>query len=423
MNLWSIDQAGHDAKQISHQHGFDIQSASLSDGRIVYSCGADLWSLDLGTGHEQIIPISLVSDFDQLREHWVKKPLDYVTATHLSPTGSSAVFTARGEVFTLPLRDGRIVRVAADPTQRFREARFMPDGKTIVTLSSATGETEFWKYPANGEGKPEQLTHDAKVLRWDGVPSPDGHWLAHFNKDQQLWIFDTKTNQDKQVAESMTGDFSDLTWSPDSRWLAFVDQAANQFSQIKVLNLQSSEIHPLTSDRYNSMSPAWSTDGKWLYFLSDRQLKTTVNSPWGSREPEPHFDRPVKIYELALLPGQRSPFLPADELHPDEPAKDEAKPDKPAEPAKPGDTKPAPGKSTVIDEARREAIPRRREASREATRRGQNRLQRHRDPPHRRSRTRRQSRQPPDHRQTPLLDEHRRRTLTKTGLTVPRPQQ
>ncbi len=56
------------------------------------------------------------------------------------------------------------------------------------------------------------------------------------------------------------------------------------------------------------MSPAWSADGKWLYFLSDRSLKTTVVSPWGARQPEPHFDRPVKIYELALVSGLRSPF-------------------------------------------------------------------------------------------------------------------
>ena len=351
MNLWSMNPDGHEAKQISHQHGFDIASASLSDGRIVYACGADLWSLDLNSGREEVIPITLVSDFDQLREHWVKKPLEYVTSTHIAPTGTSAVFTARGEVFTLPLKDGRIVRVAADSAQRFREARFMPDGKSIVALSTQSGETEFWKYPANGEGKPEQLTRDAKVLRWEGLPSPDGRWLAHHNKDQQLWIYDTKIRQDKQVASSMAADFSDLSWSPDSRWLAFVETAPNQFAQTKVLNLQSSEIHVLTSDRYNSMNPVWSADGKWLYFLSDRMLKTTVSSPWGPREPEPHFDRPVKIYELALTPGLRSPFLPADELHPDEPAKDDAKPEKPGDPQKPGDQKPADAKLTDTPKA------------------------------------------------------------------------
>ena len=168
MNVYSMDTQGHGVKEESHQHIFDIQSASLNDGRIVYACGSDLWMLDLSTGHEEVIPITLVSDFDQMREHWVKKPLDYLTAVHISPDGSSAVFTARGEIFTLPAKTGRIVKVAGDSGIRYREARFLPDGKSIVALSTQSGETEFWKFAANGEAAPEQWTHDAKVLRWDG---------------------------------------------------------------------------------------------------------------------------------------------------------------------------------------------------------------------------------------------------------------
>jgi tricorn protease len=315
INAFSMDPQGHGVKQESHQHIFDIQSASLFDGRIVYASGSDLWLLDLATGHEEVIPVTLLSDFDQMREHWVKKPLDYLTAVHISPDGSSAVFTARGEVFTLPAKNGRVVKVAADSDVRFREGRFLPDGKSIVALSTAGGETDFWKFPANGIGAPEQWTHDAKVLRWEGVPSPDGHWLAHRDKDQQLWIYDIKTKQDKVIAKSMNADFNDLSWSGDSRWLAYSEQAANDFAQIKILNIDSGATQTITSDRYNSVNPVWSSDGKWLYFLSDRNLKTTVGSPWGPRAPEPHFDRSVKIYELALTSGLRSPFLPYDELH------------------------------------------------------------------------------------------------------------
>ncbi len=342
MNVWSMDEQGHGVKQESRQRGFDIESASLSDGRIVYSCGGDLWLLDLKTGQEAALPVTLVSDFDQLREHWVKKPLEYLTTVHLAPDGSSAVFTARGEVFTLPAKTGRIIKVAGDSSVRYREARFMPDGKSIVVLSTQSGETEFWKYPANGEGAGEQWTHDSTVLRWDGIPSPDGRWLANYDKDQQLWIYDTKTKQNKRIAESMNGDFSDLSWSPDSRWLAYGENANNQFQQIRILNVESGAIQTITSDRYNSANPVWSSDGKWLYFLSDRMLKTTVPSPWGPREPEPHFDRPVKIYQLALTPGLRSPFLPADELHPDTPRKDEEKKD---DDTKKSDNKPAAGVS------------------------------------------------------------------------------
>ncbi len=326
MNVFSMDPQGKDLKQHTHHSGFDVQSAALSEGRIVYQCGADLWLLDLNTNQDAIIPITLVSDFDQLRDHWVKKPLEYLSMARIAPDGSAAVFTARGEVFTLPAAaSGRIVKVAGTPGIRYREARYMPDGKSILALSTESGENEFWKYPANGEGKPEQISNDAKVLRWDGVPSPDGHWLAHRDKDQQLWLLDLKTKNNKKIAQSMNDDFSDLTWSPDSQWLAYVETADNTFSQIKVLNANNGEIHVLTSDRYNSESPVWSSDGKWLYFLSDRMLKTMIPSPWGPRQPDPYFDRSMKIYELALTAGLRSPFAPVDELHPEQPAKTEEK--------------------------------------------------------------------------------------------------
>jgi tricorn protease len=335
MNVFSMAPDGSDVKQHTHHRGWDVQTASLSNGRIVYQCGADLWLLDLKSGDDANIPITLTSDFDQLRDHWVKKPLDYLSGAHIAPDGAAAVFTARGQVFTLPSGSGRIVKVAGSSGTRYREARYMPDGKNIIALSTESGETEFWKYPANGIGKPEQLTSDAKVLRWEAVPSPDGHWLAHRDKDLQLWLYDTKTKQQKRIAQSLEDDFADLTWSPDSQWLAFVEAASNTFRQIKVLNANTGAIQPITSDRYNSVSPAWSSDGKWIYFLSDRTLKTTNGSPWGPREPEPNFDRSMKVYELALIPGVRSPFLPADELHPDQPSQSD-------EPAKKDDAKAGP---------------------------------------------------------------------------------
>jgi tricorn protease len=343
MNVFSMDAQGHDVKQHTHHRGFDVQTASLSNGRIVYQCGADLWLLDLNTNQDAVIPITLVSDFDQLRDHWVKKPIQFLSMAHIAPDGSAAVFTARGEVFTLPAAaTGRIVKVAGNSGIRYRQARYTPDGKSIIALSTETGETEFWKYPANGEGKPEQLTKDARVLRWEGVPSPDGHWLAHHDKDQQLWLFDLKTKTDKKIAQSLNDDFNDLNWSPDSQWLAYVETADNTFRQIKVLNANTGEIHTLTSDRYNSLNPVWSSDGKWLYFLSDRALKTVIPAPWGPRQPDPFFDRSMKVYELALTTGLRSPFAPVDELHPEQPAKtEETKPSKTSDDKKEAELKKA----------------------------------------------------------------------------------
>lgn len=316
MNVYSMDADGHNVTQVSHQHIFDVESAGLDDGRIVYSCAGDLWLLNLRSGHERKIPVTLQSDFDQMQVHWVKKPLHYLTDVHISPNGSRVLFTDRGAVFSIPAKPGRIIQIASESGVRYRNARFMPDGKSIVALSTSTGETEFWSFPWNGVGKPAELTSGAHVLRTDGVPSPDGQWLANTDKNHKLWLYNFKTKENKLIGQSMNGGYEDLSWSPDSRWLAFVETADNQFDQIKILDTTTGDIHTITSDRYNSGETAWSKDGKWLYFLSDRSLKTTVPSPWGPRQPDPHFNHTMKIYELALLPGLRSPFLPADELHP-----------------------------------------------------------------------------------------------------------
>lgn len=326
-NIYSMTPDGKDVQQLSHQHIFDVESARQQDGRIVYASAGDLWLLDLHTGQEHKLAVTLRSDFDQMQTRWITKPLNYLTSVHIAPDGSRAVFTARGAVFSIPAKTGRIIQVANESGVRYRDARFMPDGKSILLLSTATGETEFWTYPGNGLGKPDQLTSDDHILRTGGIPSPDGTWLAHADKNQKLWLYNFKTKVNKLIGQSMNGSFSDLAWSPDSQWLAYVESADNQFDQVKILNVTSGAIHAVTSDHYNSTTPAWNPDGKWLYFLSDRSLKSTVRSPWGPRQPDPYYNHTMKIYQLALVPGLRSPFLPADELHPDNPEAEIPKPD------------------------------------------------------------------------------------------------
>jgi len=334
MNLWSMDENGKELRQLTKHQGFDIKSASLAEGKIVYQLGADVRLYDIASGQDRAIPIELPSDFDSLREHWVKNPIEYLSSVHLSPDGNNIVLTARGRVFVAPAKQGRFVDVSERTPGRFREARLMPDGKSVIVLSTESGETELWTYPANGKGAGTQLTKDATILRWEAIPSPDGKWLAHQDKNQQLWLYNVAAKTNKKIAIAANGNndgpsFDGLVWSGDSRWLAYGEAANNTFERIALYNVETGVATPVTTDRYNSGSPTWSADGKWLYLVSDRALKSSVSSPWGPRLPDPFFDRANKIYGLALKKDLISPFQPNDELHPANAAdnkKDEAKP-------------------------------------------------------------------------------------------------
>jgi tricorn protease len=316
MNLWSCQPDGSDPRQHTRHRDFDVDAAALHAGRIVYQHGADLRLYDIPRDADTLVPIRLASDFDQQRERWVKKPLEFLTSAHLSPDGDRIVLTARGQVFVAPAEQGRLVEIPQRLGVRYRNARFLPDGRHLNALSDASGELEFWELPANGVGPARQITTNGTVFRFEGVPSPDGQWLAWGDKDLRLWIHQIERHESRLVAESRMGTLTDFAWSPDSRWIAYVQSATNTYSQIKLYRLGDETRATVTSDRVESYSPTWSPDGKWLYFLSDRELRSLVPSPWGPRQPDPYFTETAKIYHLALTSGLRSPFAPDDELWP-----------------------------------------------------------------------------------------------------------
>ena len=315
MNLWSMNEDGGDIRQHTFHKGLDAANPSIHDGKIAYQLIADIHVYDIASDIDRNIPIELASDFDQMREKWVTDPSKYITAVNISHDGSRVALTARGQAFTAPVKEGRFVRVTRKDGVRYRGATFMPDGKTLLALSDESGELEFLTLPADGTGEETRLTDDGKVLRYRGIPSPDGKHIAYTDKNYMLWILDVDKKSSRKIDESGYNNFSGLAWSPDSRYLAFDARAKNHFNIIKIYDTEKKRSVTITGERFDSYNAAWSHDGKWLYFISDRTFKSLVSSPWGLRNPSPFFDKMTKIYMMSLVPGERSPFIPDDEVY------------------------------------------------------------------------------------------------------------
>jgi tricorn protease len=321
MNIWSMNTVGGDLRQHTRHNGWDIRGAAIGGGRIAYQLGADLHLLDVKSGQDQTLVISLASDFDQMRTRWIKTPFDFASHIALSPNGDRVALSARGQVVVVPAGAGRRVDVTRASGVRARNVSFLPDGKSILAFADTSGEIEIWRYPANGVGAPVPLSKDGHIHRRALVASPDGKWVAHTTKDRKLHLLNVATGDNRELAFDRNDQIEDLTWSPDSRWLVYRTEGDNQFTRLTLMEIATGRKTVLTGTRYHARSPAFAADGKFLYFLSDRNLQSVVTNPWGQRNPEPFFDRQGKIYALALTADARWPFLPKDELHKPEPEK------------------------------------------------------------------------------------------------------
>ncbi len=244
MNIWSITEEGDDLMQHTHHSGFDVRYAGISNGNIVYQLGADIWHYSIEANTTVKINIHLQSDLDQLRELWVQNPSKYITSVRPDNTGDRIVITARGRVSVVPVKAGRLVEFTDKKDVRYRDAVFSSDGESIIVLSDESSEFEFIGMPSNGIGSHKSLSSDGKVLRFSGVPSPDGLWLVYRDLEKNLFLLNIGTGISTRISTNREG-IGSYSWSPDSKWISFVQSANNTMLQIHLYSLNTGETFPL----------------------------------------------------------------------------------------------------------------------------------------------------------------------------------
>ncbi|MGI2048815.1 S41 family peptidase [Shewanella oncorhynchi] len=331
-NLWSMALDGSDAKQLTQFKDWQVRGARMDQGKVVFQLGADIHVFDIAAAKDSLLNIELISDFAERREHWVTDPMDYASSTNLAPAGDKVVITARSHVAIAGIDGSRLVQVALPGTYRVREAVLSQDGKSVYAISDMAGQQEIWQFPADGSSGAKQLTKDGHTLRMSLNLSSDGRFIAHDDNDGNVWLLDLKKNTNQKIithGEGL-GPYADIRWSSDSRFIALTkSEIGKQRPQIVLYSVDENKAETLTSDKYESYSPTFSSDGQWLYFLSNRQFSATPSSPWGDRNMGPVFDKRSQIFAIALVKNAKFPFSKPNELEPNQVEKTDAK-DKPS---------------------------------------------------------------------------------------------
>ncbi len=316
-NIWSVDASGQDFVQHTAYNDFQVWSASVNQGRVVYQHGADLKLLDTTTGESETLDIRLTSDFTERQERWLDNPLQYLTSTHFSGAQERVAITARSQIALAGRAHQRIVNISTPAGSRSRNAVLSHDGQWVYALNDHSGENEIWRFPADGSSGASQLTDNASTFRWGLHLSPNGQYIAHDDKNGDLWLLNLSNGANNRIASGGWGHqpYRDIVWSADSELLAFTRSAQDgSRPRVVLYSLAEQREQTLTSDKYESFSPAFSANGDWLYFISNRNFSATPSSPWGDRNMGPAFDRRAQIFAVSLRAQACFPFEPEREV-------------------------------------------------------------------------------------------------------------
>src|SRR5690606_12518455 len=179
------------------------------------------------------------------------------------------------------------------------------DGRWVSFISDRTGEDELYIQQQDGTAPAKQLTKGGGAYKFDPVWSPDSKYLLYGDRSQHLYAVDVQSGNSTLITQANEGTVGSYTFAPDSKWIAYtLPGRAREFTVINLFNLDSKKTIPVTDTWYNSGQPEFSSDGKLLYFVSQRDFSPTYGST-GWNHVYNDMSRP---YFVRLSAAAKSPY-------------------------------------------------------------------------------------------------------------------
>ncbi|GIW78213.1 MAG: tricorn protease [Gemmatales bacterium] len=304
-NLYVYDLETKKTRRLTNFSDFDIKFPSLGKEAIVFEKGGYIYRFDLKEEKAVKVPVRILEDETGSRPEW-KNVKEFITRYEISPDGARALFVARGDIFTVPAKDGPTRNLTQTPGVHERDAKWSPDGRYIAYISDASGEDEIYIVDPRQDRAPVQLTHNGPPYKYTLYWSPDSKKILWADKLLRLHYVDITTKKVTLIAQAKAWEIRDYAWSPDSRWVAYSQHQTDRLQQVFLYSLEQHKSFPVTKGFYESYEPIFSGDGKYLFFVSDRDF-----NPIYSRTEWNHaYVDMSRIYFVTLSAETPSPFQP-----------------------------------------------------------------------------------------------------------------
>lgn len=327
-NVWAYALETKTLRQITHFEDRDVHSASIGPADLVFEVDGRLHLLDLQTEEFHAVEVKVATDLASLKPQ-MKNVSKLVQGSSISPGGKRVVFAARGELFSLPAEHGPVFNLTQTPGIAERNPAWSPDGKQIAYWTDRTGEFELAVRPAEAAGEEKVITSLGPGFRYALFWSPDSRKLAFIDNQMQIWI---SHPQERALAKVdvlqwlMHGELGSyqMAWSPDSRWLAYSRRQDNENEAIWLFDSQTGQKHRVTSGFYNDSQPVFDPDGKYLYWLTDREMSpifgTLDQNMWV-------YANSTRIAAVTLRAELPTPLAPRNDTEVEDPDKKKDKKD------------------------------------------------------------------------------------------------
>jgi len=309
-NIWRYDRATQKVEQISKETNWDIASASAFGNSIIYATTEGRLSiLNTRRKRTKTLTIDIRPDLPERRTQW-KDAMRNLSFMTLSPTGKRALVSARGDIYTVPLKDGSTRNLTKSSGTKDEFAVWSPDGSKIAYISDKDRSWTLIIADQQGETKNSYAlgADDYRLIDWNA----NGDKILYRDNHLGVWFINTETGESTKIftdnaRSGITLASNAVSLSNDGAWVAYTKAGRNHFNDIYLYNFENGSHTKLTDGMSNADAPAFSPDGKYLYFAaSTNSGPRQVGLDMSTQERPSRFG----LYAAVLAADGKSPLLP-----------------------------------------------------------------------------------------------------------------
>jgi tricorn protease len=331
-NLYGFDPETVLVEQLTEYETYGIESASAGSGVIAFLRDGRLSIFDRGTGDVQTLSVQIDPDRSELQPRTVSGAR-WIQSTSLTNSGDLLAFSVRGEVVTFDPTTGASANLTQTPGAAERYAAISPDGQWIAYITDEPGDYELHVRPASGDGPLRSFQVETRPsfyreLTW----SPDSKHLAFTDKRLALWVLDVETGGARRVTTSSYS-YQDRyypAWSPDGAFLAYSRYESNRLRTVYLYDVGTGRQSQVSGGRVHAEYPVFDKSGRYLFFVASN---TAALGDFGWSVLSGELFRPLVARRLQIVllrgdaqipffavTGERNPNATAGEPPPPPPA-------------------------------------------------------------------------------------------------------
>jgi tricorn protease len=311
-NLFAYNPTTHLVQQLTEYERYGVEAASAGGGVIAFVQDGFLRLYDRSSGEVSTVEVQVEPDRSELQPRTVVGA-GSIQSGSVSGSGELVVFGVRGEAVTFDPVSGGATNLSQTSGAAERYPTISPDGQWIAYVTDESGNYGLRVAPARGDGPIRDFPVETRPsfyreLTW----SPDSKRLAFTDKRLSLWVLDVETGGTRRVTTS-TYSYQDRyqpAWSPDGSVLAYSRYESNRLRAIYLYDPARARQQRVTGGRVHAEHPVFDKSGSYLYFVASNNA-ALGEFGWSVLSGELH--RPLvsrRLHVVLLSDRDLPPVLP-----------------------------------------------------------------------------------------------------------------